>query len=45
MNEELKLEFKLQLDELKPLRDRIASLIRESILKGKLRPGERLNGD
>lgn len=42
MNEELKLEFKLQLDELKPLRDRIASLIRESILKGKLRPGERL---
>lgn len=42
MKEELKEEFKLQLDELKPLRDRIASLIRDSILKGKLKPGERL---
>lgn len=42
MKQELKEEFKLQLDELKPLRDRIASLIRDSILKGKLKPGERL---
>lgn len=42
MKQELKEKFKLQLDELKPLRDRIASLIRDSILKGQLKPGERL---
>ncbi len=30
------------LDELKPLRDRIASSIRDSIIEGKIKPGERL---
>lgn len=42
MNEDLKKEFQLKVDDLSPLRDKIASLIRDSILKGKLKPGERL---
>ncbi|MCX8057283.1 MAG: GntR family transcriptional regulator [Ignavibacteria bacterium] len=36
------LEISLKPDDLKPLRDRIADLIRASILKGKIKPGERL---
>lgn len=42
MSEDLKKEFQLKLDDLSPLRDKIVSLIRDSILKGKLKPGERL---
>lgn len=42
MNEDLKKEFQLKVDDLSPLRDKIASLIRDSIIKGKLKPGERL---
>jgi DNA-binding GntR family transcriptional regulator len=32
----------VRLDEVKPLRDRIAEMVRESIIDGKIRPGERL---
>jgi DNA-binding GntR family transcriptional regulator len=32
----------VRLEEVKPLRDRVAEMIRESIIDGKIRPGERL---
>lgn len=32
----------VRLEEVKPLRDRIAEMVRESIIDGKIRPGERL---
>jgi DNA-binding GntR family transcriptional regulator len=32
----------VRLDDIKPLRDRIAEMVRESIIDGKIRPGERL---
>ncbi|MCR4416436.1 MAG: GntR family transcriptional regulator [Ignavibacteria bacterium] len=42
MNENSQVNISLNLEDLKPLRDKIASSIRESILTGKLKPGERL---
>lgn len=42
MDENTKLMISLNLEDLKPLRDKIATSIRDSILRGKLKPGERL---
>lgn len=42
MNEKEPIKLEFNLEELKPLRDRIASTIRDSIIEGKIKPGERL---
>jgi DNA-binding GntR family transcriptional regulator len=35
-------EFRIDIGEMKPLRDRIASSIRDSIIEGRIKPGQRL---
>jgi DNA-binding GntR family transcriptional regulator len=35
-------DFRIDIGEIKPLRDRIASSIRDSIIEGKIKPGQRL---
>jgi DNA-binding GntR family transcriptional regulator len=42
MNSELQKKIEFDRGELKPLRDRIASSIRDSIIDGRIQPGERL---
>jgi DNA-binding GntR family transcriptional regulator len=42
MIEKEPININFNLEELKPLRDRIASSIRDSIIEGKIKPGERL---
>ena len=41
----MELNFTVKMDEYLPLRDVVFNTLREAILRGELKPGERLMGD